>query len=242
MGARQLLISGTDTGVGKTIVTSALAAYLQRYRPQEKVAILKPIQSGTGDREQYQRLFQLNQTLEQINPLHFEAPLAPPIAADLEGRSIDLGLVWRTFCDLQQTADWLLVEGVGGLGTPITHEWTVADLAAAWQLPIVLVVPVKLGAMGQTIAQVALARQHRLKVLGLILSCPQDCPPEEIDRLTPKSLLESFTQIPVLGVLPHLGQNTETLDRLAECASNWEINELFKHMKGQTQPALSSIK
>jgi dethiobiotin synthetase len=241
MGARQLLISGTDTGVGKTVITAALAAYLRRYRPQEKLAILKPIQSGHGDREQYQRLFQLDQTPEQINPLHFEASLAPPIAADLEGRPIDLGLVWRTFCDLKQTADWLLVEGVGGLGTPITHEWTVADLAAAWQLPIVLVVPVKLGAIGQTIAQVALARQHRLNMLGLILSCPQDCTPEEIDRLTPKSLLESFTQIPVLGTLPHLGQDIEHLDRLAEYASDWQLNELFKAMKGQAQPALSEI-
>jgi dethiobiotin synthetase len=238
MNAQALLISGTDTEVGKTVVTSALAAYLQRYRPQEKLAILKPIQSGIGDREQYQRLFQLEQTLDQINPLHFEAPLAPPIAADLEHRTIDLGLAWQTFCELRQSSDWLLVEGVGGLGTPITHEWTVADLAAAWRLPTILVVPVKLGAMGQTIGQVALARQHQLQVLGLILSCPQACVQDDIDRWTPKFLLESFTQIPVLGVLPHLGDDIHHLDRLSQCASDWELNVLFQNMKGQTRPAL----
>lgn len=241
MGAQTLLISGIDTEVGKTIVTSALAAYLQRYCPQEKLAILKPIQSGVGDREHYQRLFQLEQTPDQINPLHFEAPLAPPIAADLEHRSIDLGLVWQTFCELQQTSDWLLVEGVGGLGTPITHEWTVADLAAAWRLPTVLVVPVKLGAIGQTIGQVALARQHQLNVLGLILSCPQPCSQEDIDRLTPRSLLESFTQVPVLGVLPHLHDEIDYLDRLSHYASDWDLNVLFQHTKGQTMPALRSI-
>lgn len=234
---RELLISGIDTEVGKTVVLSALAAYIQRCRPQEKLAILKPIQSGVGDREYYHQHFPLAQTLEQINPVQFAAPLAPPVAADLEGRMIDLGLAWQTFCGLKQSADWVLVEGIGGLGTPITHEWTVADLAKTWQLPVLLVVPVKLGAIGQTIGQVALARQQKLNVVGLVLCCAQPCSQKDIDRWTPQNILESFTQLPVLGTLPYLDDPCNP-NLLSQAASAWELDGLLKSEKGQTKSVL----
>lgn len=223
--ATTLLISGTDTGVGKTIVTSALAAYLNTYRPQQKVAIYKPIQSGVGDREYYAQRFKLAQTLEQITPLYFEAPLAPPLAAAAEGKVIDLGLAWRTFQSLQQTHEWVLVEGVGGLGSPITTELTVADLAYDWKLPTVLVVPVRLGALGQAIAQAALARQSRLRLLGLILSCPEPCSVSNIAQWASIELLESFTHCPVLGILPH--QDTCELAPLTQAAAQWNLETLL---------------
>jgi len=124
-----LLISATDTNAGKTVLTAALAAYLQTYRSSESVGILKPIQTGVGDRELYSQLFALNQTLDEITPLCFQAPLAPPVAAEKEGRSIDLKRAWQAMIKLGQQRDWVLVEALGGLGTPVTHELTVADLA-----------------------------------------------------------------------------------------------------------------
>lgn len=218
-----LLITGTDTGAGKTFVTTALAAYWQKYRPQSRLGIMKPIQSGEGDKELYQSLFTLRQTPEELTPLYFQAPLAPPIAAAKENRTIDLGLVWQTLLKLQQRSDFLLVESLGGLGSPVTDELTVADLAGKWRLPTVLVVPVRLGAIAQAVANVALARQAKINLRGIVLNCTQPRFDEEIADLTPPELIESFTHIPVLGCLPYLEAPTN-LELLAEVGSNldWE--------------------
>ncbi|WP_353929339.1 dethiobiotin synthase [Okeanomitos corallinicola TIOX110] len=218
-----LLIAGTDTGAGKTFVTTVLAAYWLKYRTQSSLGIMKPIQSGEGDRELYQKLFTLEQSAEELNPLYFQAPLAPPIAAAKENRSIDLGLVWQTLLKLQKRKDLLLVESLGGLGSPITDELTVADLAGEWRLATILVVPVRLGAIAQAVANVALARQAKINLRGIILNCTQPLTEEEITDLTPSGLIESFTHIPILGCLPYLKESTN-LEQLAEVGSNldWE--------------------
>jgi dethiobiotin synthetase len=218
-----LLITGTDTGAGKTFLTTALAAYWQKYRPKNSLGIMKPIQSGEGDKEWYLSLFTLQQSPEELTPLYFHAPLAPPIAAAKENRSIDLGLVWQTLLKLQQRNDLLLVESLGGLGSPVTDELTVADLAGEWRLPTVLVVPVRLGAIAQAVANVALARQAKINLRGIVLNCTQPRFDEEIADLTPPDLIESFTHIPVLGCLPYL-EATNNLEQLAEVGSNldWE--------------------
>jgi dethiobiotin synthetase len=225
--AATLLISGTDTGIGKTLVTSALAAYLQTYRAEQRLAIFKPIQSGLGDREWYAQQFTLSQTLEQITPLCFSAPIAPPLAAEAEGKAVDLALIWKAFQSLQSRYDWVLVEGVGSLGTPLTAELTGADLAHDWRLPTVLVVPVRLGAMGQAIAQVALAQKAKANLRGFILSCPEACSAQEIEQWTSIDLLESMAQQPVLGILPHLLDPTD-LTQLAKAAAQWNLETLLQ--------------
>jgi dethiobiotin synthetase len=221
-----LLISSTDTDAGKTVLTSALAAYWQSYCTAQRLAILKPVQSGTGDRELYCRLFALDPSIEAVNPLYFQAPLAPPLAAEREGRLIELEKVWTTLQLLQRSHDWVLVEGLGGLGSPITHETTVADLARDWRLPVVLVVPVKLGAIGQAVAHVALARQSRLQLKGIILNCVQPCSDQEIAQWAPQTLIQSLTQTLVLGVLPHLDDPTD-LTQLTRIASDLDLECLM---------------
>ncbi|WP_414549728.1 dethiobiotin synthase [Anabaena sp. CCY 0017] len=218
-----LLITGTDTDAGKTVLTTALAAYWQKYYPQRSWGIMKPIQSGIGDRELYQKLFSLEQSAEEITPLYFDAPLAPPIAAAKENRSVDLAVVWQAFSKLRSQRDFVLVEALGGLGSPITDELTVADLAGDWRLPTVLVVPVRLGAIAQAVANVALARQSKVNLKGIVLNCVQPRTDAEIADLTPPDLIQSLTHTPVLGCLPYL-DNLADLDKLAQVASNldWE--------------------
>jgi dethiobiotin synthetase len=222
-----LLITGTDTGTGKTVLTCALAAYWQTYRPQESLGIFKPIQTGIGDKELYQTLFDLKQTPEEIVPLHFQTPVAAPIAAHLEGRTIDLGLVWRAFNVLRENRQWVLVEALGGLGSPVTRELTVADLARDWHLPVVLVVPVKLGAIAQTVANVALSRSSKVELKGIALNCVEPCSEEDITNWTPIDLIESLTNVPVLGILPHLTDPTDLL-KLAQVASDLELERLIQ--------------
>jgi dethiobiotin synthetase len=221
-----LLITGTDTEVGKTVLTSSLLAYWQTYRPQQSVGVLKPVQSGEGDREFYQQVFFPALPLEAINPQYFAAPLAPPLAADLEGKTIDLATVWQTLEAMTRQHDWVLVEAAGGLGSPITHDMTVADLAAAWHLPVVLVVPIKLGCIAQAVANVALARQQNLNLRGLVLNCSQPLTPEQMQQWAPVELITTLTQTPVLGTLPFLDQ-TRSVNALAEAAAPLSLELLF---------------
>ncbi|CDN14633.1 MAG: ATP-dependent dethiobiotin synthetase BioD [Richelia sp.] len=222
---KSLFITATDTEAGKTVLTTALAAYWQKYLPDCNLAIMKPVQSGVGDRELYQQLFNLNQSPEEINPLYFQAPLAPPLAAVKEGRTVDLGVVRQTFNALQAKHDFVLVEGLGGLGSPVTCELTVADLAAEWHLPSVLVVPVKLGAISQAVANITLAKQYKISILGMVLNCIQPRTEAEIADWTPTDLIQFLTDVPVLGCLPYVDNLTD-LDKLAQVAANLDLERL----------------
>jgi len=223
---KTLLITGTDTEAGKTVVTTALAAYWQKYYPQRSLGIMKPIQSGMGDRELYQSLFSLEQSPAEITPLYFQAPLAPPIAAAKENRQVDLAIVWRTLLALQKQRDLVLIESLGGLGSPITDELTVADLAGEWRLPTILVVPVRLGAIANAVANVALARQTKIALRGIVLNCIQPRQEEEIADLTPVRLIQSLTNIPVLGCVPYV-ENPQDLEKLAEIAAGLDWETLY---------------
>uniref|UniRef100_UPI0030D8CA1B ATP-dependent dethiobiotin synthetase BioD n=1 Tax=Cyanothece sp. BG0011 TaxID=2082950 RepID=UPI0030D8CA1B len=107
-----LFIVGTDTEVGKTVVTSALAAYWQTYRPSQSLGIIKLVQTGTGDAEHYQRLWP---DVEVVNPLRYDTPVAPPVAAERENRPIPLNQVWQGLNDLQQRKKTRFSGGTGGL-------------------------------------------------------------------------------------------------------------------------------
>ena len=223
---KTLLITGTDTEAGKTVLTTALAAYWQKYCSDRSLGIMKPMQSGVGDCEWYQKLFSLDQTQSEITPLYFQAPLAPPIAAARENRTVDLAVVWKAFTALRERRDFLLMEALGGMGSPITDELTVADLAGSWRLPTVLVVPVKLGAISLAVANVALARQSRVQLVGIVLNCVQPRTDAEIADWTPVALIQSLTSIPILGCLPHL-ENPADLDLLAKVASDLDLERLL---------------
>jgi dethiobiotin synthetase len=223
---KALLIVGTDTDVGKTVLTTILTAYWLHQKPGKSLGLMKLIQTGIGDSDRYQELFGDRSSLEIVAPLSFDTPVAPPIAADREGRGIDLAKVWQAFQSLEKQKDFVLVEALGGLGSPITHELTVADLAGEWRLNIVLVVPVKLGAIAQTVANVALVRQCKITLKGIVLNCAQPRTEQEIADWTPIELIQSLTCVPVLGILPYLSDLNDT-DKLAQVASNLDIEKFL---------------
>ena len=222
-----LLIAGTDTDVGKTFVTIALASYWQQYRlnpdrSPDFLGIFKLMQTGTGDVELYNRLFAEAEGIEVTTPLRFASPVAPPVAAAKEGTTIELGKVWQEFNAMQQKSGLVLMETLGGLGSPITNELIVGNIAADWRLSTVLVVPVKLGAIAQTVANVALARSLKIDLKGIILNCSQPETQETIEDFTPIDLIESLTQIPVIGTLPYI-ENIAERDRLGQAVANWDL-------------------
>ncbi|MEO1692407.1 MAG: dethiobiotin synthase [Cyanobacteria bacterium J06631_6] len=227
-----LMIAGTDTDVGKTFATIALAAYWQKYRLgkvqdlknqiSNQLSIFKLMQTGVGDVELYQRLFAERVGIDIVPPLRFEAPLAPPIAAAKEGKKIDLAGVWQKLRAAEQTSQLVLIESLGGLGSPVTEELTVVDIAAQWRLPTVLVVPVRLGAIAHTVANVALARSLNLDLRGIVLNCAQLESVGRIEDLTPINLIQSLTQIPVIGTLPY-AKDWDNSDRIAQKVADWDL-------------------
>ena len=231
-----LLIAGTDTDVGKTFVTIALAAYWQNYRVKPEInaspllSIFKLIQTGTGDLELYNRLFAEISSIKVIAPLLFQAPVAPPIAAAKEGKIIELGKIWQEFSTAQQKSDLVLLETLGGLGSPVTNELTVGNIAADWRLPTILVVPVKLGAIANAVANVALARSLKLDLKGIILNCTEPEAWASIDDLTPIGLIQSLTQVPILGTLPFIEDPTD-MQKLGSIASNWDLELMLPKQK-----------
>lgn len=218
---KTLLIAGTDTDVGKTVVTACLAAYCRTHRPQLSLGLMKLLQTGRGDREFYGGLFG-----EVVTPLVFSTPIAPPLAAAREGKRVDLSVVWQSLQNLVRERDLTLVEAIGGLGTPVTEELTVADLASSWGLDCLLVVPVKLGAIGQAVANVALARQSKVRLKGIILSCVTPLSEAQIGDWTAIDLIESLTTLPVLGTAPYL-ENLTDLERLSKVASTLDLEKIL---------------
>lgn len=216
-----LLIAGTDTDVGKTFVTIALAAYWEQYYAKP-LGIFKPIQTGTGDAEQYHSLFSQTEAVEVVVPQRFTAPVAPPIAAAKEGKTIALGKIWQEYNTLRQKSEFTLIESLGGLGSPITDELIVGNLAADWRLPMLLVVPVKLGAIAHTVANVALARSLKIDLRGIILNCCHPEAEERIKDLTPIDLIQNLTQISVIGTLPYLEDIADS-SKIARTVANWDL-------------------
>jgi dethiobiotin synthetase len=221
-----LLIAGTDVGVGKTVLTSALIAYWQRYCNPQALGVMKPIQCGVGDRELYTQLFDLNQSLEEINPIHFLAPLSPPVAAAYEGRKVDLERAWKQFEQMTKKREFVLVEGFGGLGSAIARETTMADLAWDWRIPTILVVAVNPGAIAQAVANVALANQSRVHLKGIVLNCVQPCQAHEMEEWAAVEMIQNLTQKPVLGCIPHLTDPTD-LGSLVQVAAQLALERLI---------------
>jgi dethiobiotin synthetase len=168
--ARGLFVTGTDTGVGKTVVACALIRGFaaQGYR----VVGMKPVAAGdiidTPDGRMNEDVARLRAAgnvdapLAEINPYCFDAPIAPHIAAAREGRSIDLDVIVQRYTALAARADVVVVEGAGGFLVPLNERQDFSDLARRLALPVVLVVGMRLGCLNH-----ALLTQAAIRACGL---------------------------------------------------------------------------
>jgi dethiobiotin synthetase len=205
-----LLITGTDTGVGKTFVTGGIAAELVRRGVD--AGVMKPLATGgrpfggrlaSTDARFLRRASGVKDALEEINPVCLKPPLAPSVAAALSGRRIDLGKVWSAFGILRARHSVVLVEGVGGLLVPLTRGFTVAHLARRLKLPILVVARPTLGTLNHTALTVHAARTFGLPVLGLVLNWTRPVRRGLAERHNPAAL-EAQTGVPILGEIPFL--------------------------------------
>ena len=226
---RALAITGTDTGVGKTTVSTALLA-AARARGLRALAA-KPVETGcetaaggsllAADAVALERAATGSAPAEGSAPpgsvYRFRAPLAPSVAAALEGRALHLAPMLRACARLASLApDLLLVEGAGGLLVPLTGELLLADLFAALGHPLVIVARDSLGTINHTLLTVEAARRRRLELAGVIL-CAATAGTSDEDAARNASEIERRGQVPVLGRLPHIAPaEPDALARAAE--------------------------
>jgi dethiobiotin synthetase len=198
-----LFFVGTDTEVGKTFQAALLARSLRQR--QVRVGVYKPVLSGladlslpSGERGHDDATILgaaagLDSALiPMICPQRFSAPLAPPLAAQLESRLVDERLLYNGALWWSVKCDFLLVEGAGGLMSPVSSNLTVIDLAAQFGLPVVLVAANRLGCISHTLLAAEALRCRSINLLAVVLNRlpPQKSGSVETGSLEPQNSLE----------------------------------------------------
>ena len=228
MNNKQIFITGTDTEVGKTLVTAALTVALQN--AGRSAIALKPVAAGCerqcGELRNDDALLLLETmckainpppTYAEINPIALRNPLAPHIAARQEGQSLSVRTLLRA-CPLDKirdkyTADTLLIEGAGGWLVPLNDTETFADYAVAAKLDVVLVVKMQLGCINHALLTRQAILASGLKLLGWVANgTPRPMTAYRENLATLKRVLE----VPLIAEIPWLSG-----DDMARQASKW---------------------
>lgn len=211
-GLRGLFVTGTDTGVGKTIVTAAIAAALRA--DGLNVGVWKPVQSGAPlgsgvtDAERLLRGSGIDERPEAVAPFTFAAPLTPLLAARGEGVELTLTALREAGEPLVRRYDALLVEGAGGVAVPLTKDAFVADLAARLALPVLIIARSGLGTVNHTLLTAAYLRHLGLTIAGAVLNDgavnPATGGADDPSVASNAKLIELYGGLKVLGRFPRL--------------------------------------
>lgn len=204
-----LFITGTDTGVGKTLVTGAIARLLSN--AGKKVGVLKPVASGcrhdreglvSNDAEFLAVCAETDYPLSIITPVCYKTPAAPIVCAEIERRPIDFEAIAAAYGFLSQTCDVVLVEGIGGALVPLTDTETILDLAAALDLPAVIVARPNLGTINHTLLTLAAVRAAGLPVAGVVIN-GYNAAEADIPEETAPNVIARCGRTNVLTVVPY---------------------------------------
>ncbi len=204
-----ILITGTDTGVGKTFVACGLAAHLKEsgYR----VGVMKPAETGCVEKdgklfpEDAVRLKEASgcaEPIEKICPYRLCDALAPSVAAERDGVRIDIDRLMDMYQEISLAHDITLVEGAGGLIVPLLPSFTYADLAGVLKLPLIVVAANKLGVINHLLLTLEHAGCKGLPVLGYVLNQVEG--PLSLAADTNREVLANLTAAPCLAELPFL--------------------------------------
>jgi dethiobiotin synthetase len=172
-GPPGVFVTGTDTGVGKTVVACALARAL-RARGVD-VGVLKPAETGVGpegplDARALRAAARVDDPLEDVCPEARALPAAPSVAGEAEGRPIELGRIRAAYARLRARHEVMVVEGAGGLLVPLSGDFAMADLALELGLPLLVVARGALGTVNHTLLTLEVAAARGLRVAGVVVS------------------------------------------------------------------------
>ncbi|GAB6099348.1 dethiobiotin synthase [Halanaerocella petrolearia] len=233
--SRGIFITGTDTDIGKTVVTTGLTAALRQQGYD--LGVMKPFQSGAIEEDNKLLAPDIEFVLEHIsleadydlmNPIRLKHPLAPSVAAKEEDVKIDLKQVTSAYQQLQRKYQGLVVEGAGGLMVPLAEEFLIPDLVKMLDLPVVIVARPNLGTINHTVLTVKLARQLGLDVLGVIINGY----PEEtgVVEETNPDIISELAEVPILGIVPYI-DDLEEVDLGEVIADSVDLEEIIDNVE-----------
>jgi dethiobiotin synthetase len=236
--ARGVFITATDTGVGKTLVASAL---VMRLRQQGiDVGVMKPIETGvsraTKARSDGVRLRRAARSLDpmaEVCPYVFRLPVAPLSAARAEKTTIQIATIMRTFGALSQKHAFMMVEGIGGIQVPITQLFNISDFIYRTKLPTIVIGRSGVGGINHALLTLHALYRRKIPVVALVLN---QCRPvrthiARAQEQSTVSLLRMLAGVPVIGPLPYspsVNRNwDEGLVRLARTAPITKLARLI---------------
>lgn len=195
-------VTGTDTGIGKTYV-SCLLLHALAARNMAVVG-MKPIAAGIEngrwqDVELLRVASNIDVSLNDLNPYALQAPIAPHIAAGQEGVAIEITQIERCYDRLARNADVVIVEGVGGFLVPINTRETIADLAIALDLPVILVIGMRLGCINHALLTVQAIKHAGLSLAGWVANCVDSAMLAQEENI---AALRQRIDGPLLGQVP----------------------------------------
>ena len=205
-----IFITGTDTSVGKTLVTAALALHLKKRGLS--VGVIKPIETGVSptkesqsDAARLRSIIESEEPLGAIRPYSFELPVAPLAAAQHEGHTINPDTIKKVYRLLSNRYDYMVVEGVGGVHVPITPKIAVMDLIKQLRLPVVVVGRSGLGGINHALLTIDTLRRNKISIIALVLNQTQSTRSAEacLQERTTLAILRKQAGVPVVGPLPY---------------------------------------
>ncbi|HEV2293323.1 MAG TPA: dethiobiotin synthase [Tepidisphaeraceae bacterium] len=203
-----LLVTGTDTGVGKTLIAGAVADWFRR--KGRRVAVCKPAGSGcvrrreglvSEDAEFLAHCADSSHPLDLICPVRFSEPLAPAIAAERAKEPLEWELIDRAIEMMSNGSDVMVVEGVGGLMVPMDPKHTFLDVARWLKLPAIVVARPSLGTINHTLLTVNALRSAGVKVAGVVVNRYPAQTADLAAETNPRAI-EKWGKVPVLCVVP----------------------------------------
>ena len=207
--AKGFFVTGTDTGVGKTLISGGIAHILRD--AGKRVGVFKPVASGckrnfdglvNGDAEFLQACSHCDFDLEVINPVRYLAPAAPIVCIEHENRQVDFGAIETSYNAIAAESDVMIVEGVGGIRVPISEGVDVIELAKAFDLPLIIVTRPDLGTINHTLLTIDAARNAGLQIAGLVIS-GYNAETAGLAEETLPLVLEEWGQVPILSIIPY---------------------------------------
>ncbi|MBM3253772.1 MAG: adenosylmethionine--8-amino-7-oxononanoate transaminase [Candidatus Omnitrophica bacterium] len=216
-----IFITSTDTGVGKTIITSIIARGL--INKGIDVGVMKPIQTGgRTDSKFLVKMTGIKDSHSLINPFFAKAPLAPIVAFKLEKRNIDIERIKSAFEELSSKHQFMVVEGIGGILVPIKYNYSVLDLIVDLDLPVIIVSRPGLGTINHTLLTIKVARDYGIEVIGVIIN---NFAKKGVCEKTNPSVISRLGNVPILGEIPHI--DSIDLKRLSQISRKIDLDRIL---------------
>ncbi len=221
-------VTGTDTDVGKTLISCAL---LHAFSAQgHRVIGMKPVAAGgcdddrSGDAEKLRAASNLQASFGQINPYCFAHAVSPHLAARFVGVSINLDRIAQSYAELAAQADVVIVEGAGGFRVPLNDHQDTADLALRLELPVILVVGMRLGCINHALLTAEAIAACGLKLAGWVANSVDANMAMRDENI---ATLKLRIKAPLLGVVPH-----QALPDAKEVAKELDLQSLAQGRDG----------